>query len=688
MASPDRSKRKILKAKKTMPVSCRKQVEILNKARNVEALKTAAIENNISSGNQNSSTAVISSKCRHSENDASSLNSIKNSVCEPKNKEFSQNLLKPLEITDSETRLEYTEEQVVYPYEKPSKTVEFPRKLFIHEAKDSQNTTENHFECQASVTRSFFEHEEDCNLKSICHLSSVLSGIVQIPKSTKTNTLDDKRIDKIVSYLEANSSAELYDKKQSDILIFSSDDPFVPADKIPKLVNSVISSNCADDILKSEESYRNCLSSILSCENLDAKWLSSLDTDSNNSHNQKKRMFSENKENVKRVKTSEQINENISVALEKQTALLEQVRLFIRQEICSINYKLFDSKLRELTERIGKTQCKNKYEAIADNLFAKIAKLERRVKAVLLPQRHCVEPNMVSNNTACKVANSETMILDKNPESVNSPQERKTVKSEICNPSEKSSGKINWSLDYNEAVSESNDDVLLISVENPNLTTPVASNPTATGKITSGNSNNSADAKKRAMAIEKKKHDSVIDLTEEGLSDCNTESLVSTLESPMKAVSVSKETTPVSQNAAQVRESFEHLPPLPEPPPLLPELVDKIRDTLPPQKPELKVKRVLRPRGIALTWNITKINPKCAPVESYHLFLCHESPSNQLIWKKIGEIKALPLPMACTLSQFLASRKYYFTVQSKDIFGRYGPFCDIKSIPGFSENLT
>ncbi|KAI4531595.1 hypothetical protein MG293_018109 [Ovis ammon polii] len=568
MASPDRSKRKILKAKKTMPVSCRKQVEILNKSRNVEALKTAAIENNISSGNQNSSTDVISSKCRHSENDASSLNSIRNSVCEPKSKEFSQNLIKPLEIIDSEARLEYTEEQVVYPYEKPSKTVAFPGKLFIHEAKDSQNTYENHFECQASVTRSFFEHKEDCNLKSICHLSSVLSGIVQLPKSTKTNTLDDKRIDKIVSYLEANSSAELYDKKQSDILIFSSDDPFVPADKIPKLVNSVISSNCADDILKSEESYRTCLSSILSCENIDAKWLSSLGTDSNNSHNQKKRMFSENKENVKRVKTSEQINENISLALEKQTALLEQ----------------------------------------------------------LLKKRKLYNQN--------------------------------------------------------------NDDVLLISVESPNLTTPVTSNPVATGKITSGNSNNSADAENRAKAIEKKQHDSVIDLTKEVLSDCNTESPVSTLESPMKAVSVSKETTQVSQNAAQVLESFEHLPPLPEPPPPLPELVDKVRDTLPPQKPELKVKRVLRPRGIALTWNITKINPKCAPVESYHLFLCHENPSNKLIWKKIGEIKALPLPMACTLSQFLASSKYYFTVQSKDIFGRYGPFCDIKSIPGFSENLT
>ncbi|XP_007188473.1 activating transcription factor 7-interacting protein 2 isoform X2 [Balaenoptera acutorostrata] len=644
MASPDRSKRKILKAKKTMPPSCRKQAEILNKSKNVEALKTAAIGNNVSSGNQNSSTDVISSKCRHSENDASSLDSIRNSVCAPKSKVFSQNLIKPLEIVDSKTRLEYTEEQVVYPYEKPSKTVVSPRKLFTQDAKDSRNTSENHFECQASVTRSFFEHEEDGNLKSICSPSSVLSGVVQVSKSTITNTLDDKRIDKIVSYLEINSNSELHGKRQNNTLILSSDTSFVPVDKIPKLVNSVISSNCAADILKSEESCRTCHSSILSCESTDAKWLSSFDTDSNNSHNQKKRMFSENKENVKRVKTSEQINENISLALGKQTALLEQT---------------------------------------------KITKLQRRIKTVMLPQRNCVEPNMVSSNTACKVANSETMNLDKNPESVNSPQERKTsVNSEPSNPSEKASEKINLSREHNEAVSESNDDVMLISVEGPNLTTPITSDPTDTGKITSGNSNSSPDAETEAMAKEKKKLDSVIDLTNEGLSNCDTESPVSTLELPTKAISISKETTPVAQNAAQVLESFEHLPPLPEPPPLLPELVDKIRDTLPPQKPELRVKRVLRPRGIALTWNITKINPKCAPVESYHLFLCHENPNNKLIWKKIGEIKAFPLPMACTISKFLASNKYYFTVQSKDIFGRYGPFCDIKSVPGFSENLT
>ncbi|XP_022372693.1 activating transcription factor 7-interacting protein 2 isoform X2 [Enhydra lutris kenyoni] len=495
MASPDRSKRKILKAKKTMPASCRKQAEMLSKSKNAEALKTAN-GNNVSSGNQNSSTGVINSKCGHSENDASLLDSNKNSVCSEKSKASSQKVRKPLEIVDSGTRLEYTEEQVVCPYQKPSKTVESSKKLFTQKAKDSQNTSENDTECQTDVTKSCFEqHKEDCNLKSICCPSNVLSGMVQMPKTTVNNTLDDKRIDKIVSYLETNSNSESCDKRQRDIL--SSDTRFVSVDKIPKLVNSVLSSNCATDILKSEESRRTCHSNISNCESIDSTRLSALDADSNNSHNQKKRMFSENKESVKRVKTSEQINENICVALEKQTALLEQVKHLIRQEICSINYKLFDNKLKELTERIGKTQCRNKHEAIADELFAKISKLQRRIKAVLQSQKNCLEPNVLASNTACKAASSETMNLDKNSESVSSPDEGKnSVSSGPSNPSEAASEKVNLSRDHDEAVSESNnDDVMLISVESPNLTTPNTSNPTDTGKNTSGNSSTSPGAK-------------------------------------------------------------------------------------------------------------------------------------------------------------------------------------------------
>ncbi|XP_023584230.1 activating transcription factor 7-interacting protein 2 isoform X1 [Trichechus manatus latirostris] len=687
MASPDGSNRKILKAKKTMPPSCRKQVELLNKSKNVEALKTATIGNNVPSGNQNLSTGIIQSKCRHSENDASSLDSRKNSVCSQKIKVFPQNLIEPVEnIVNSETKLEYIDEEVVGPYQKPGRTIYSLKKLFIEEAKDSQNTSEKYFESQSNITRSIFElHIEDCDLKSIYCSPHVLNGIVQIPKYSVTSTLDDKGSEKMVSYLKTNSESESHDKNQNNNSL-NSDSYFVPVEKTPNLVNSVSSSKYAADVLKTEESSRTCHSSISDCGSTDSTWHSSLDIDSNNSHNLKKRMFSENKENVKRMKTSEQNNENISVALEKQRTLLEQVRHLIQQEICSINYRVFDDKLKELNERIGKTQCRNKHEAIADELFAKIAKLQRRIKTVLLSQRSCLEPNTLSSKVAYKAANSETLNLDKNQESVNSPDKRVTSANyEHSKPSEKGNEKVNLSLDRVELVSESNDDVMLISVESPNLTTSVTSNPTDVRKITSRNSSGSPDAE---MDVTKKKLDSVIDLTKEGLSNCNTESPVSSLESPSKAVLNSKETTPVAHIAAQVPESFEHLPPLPEPPPLLPELVDKIRDTLPPQKPELKVKRVLKPRGIALTWNITKINPKCAPVESYHLFLCHESPNNKLIWKKIGEIKALPLPMACTLSQFLSSNKYYFTVQSKDIFGRYGPFCDIKSIPGFSENLT
>nr|XP_021583330.1 activating transcription factor 7-interacting protein 2 isoform X2 [Ictidomys tridecemlineatus] len=681
MASPDRSKRKILKAKKTMPTSCRKQVEILNKSKNVEALRTAEFGSNVPSGSQNLSTGVITSKCKHSENVDSSLNSNKNSVFSQKSIVVPKNLVKPVEeIVDSKTRLDHIDEQVVCHYQKPRRTLDSPSKLFIQRAEDSQNTSETHLEYQTKVKGSFFELEDNYNLKPICCPPDVLSPVVQ-------NTLNDKRIDKMVSNLEANSNSESLDKRQNDILSLTSQ--FLPVEKTSCMVNLVNSSSCIANILKTEESSRTCHSSISYCESTDSKWQSLLDTDGNNSHNQKKRTLSENKENVKRMKTSEPINEDICVALEKQTAVLEQVRHLIRQEICSVNHKLFDKKLKELNERIGKMQCRNKHEATADELFAKIARLQRRIKTVLLSQRKGLEPNTLSSNIACKITNSETMNFGRNQESINNPNERVTsVNSESSNPLKKANENINLSPDCVEFVSESNnDDVMLISVESPNLTTPVTSNPTDIRKTASRNFNNSPNATPEVRSV-KKKLDFVIDLTKEALSNFNTEIPAPTQESPSKAALNSKEIIPVAENTAEGFDSFEHLPPLPEPPPLLPELVDKIQDTLPPQKPELKVKRVRRPMGIALTWNISEVDPRCAPVESYHLFLCHGNSANTLIWKKVGGIKAFPLPMACTLSQLLTSDKYYFTIQSKDIFGRYGPFSDIKSVPRFSTNHT
>nr|XP_045017224.1 activating transcription factor 7-interacting protein 2 [Jaculus jaculus] len=289
-----------------------------------------------------------------------------------------------------------------------------------------------------------------------------------------------------------------------------------------------------------------------------------------------------------------------------------------------------------------------------------------------------------------QTAPSNVKNLDKNQEAVNDPNKRVTpVNPNPLQPSEKTSQIINLSEDLVKFVSESNiDDVMVITVANPHLKNSVTSHPTEIRKTTPENFKNSPNAKFDGGVVEKKKLEFVIDLTREGLSTCNTENPAPVLMPPSKADLSPKAITPVAENGVEESGSFDHLPPLPEPPPILRELTDNVLDTLPPQKPELRVKQILRPWGIALTWNIPKINPRCAPVESYHLFLCYESSKDKLTWKKIGEIKALPLPMACTLSQFLTASKYYFTIQSKDIFGRYGPFCDIKCIPGFSENLT
>nr|XP_020849973.1 LOW QUALITY PROTEIN: activating transcription factor 7-interacting protein 1 [Phascolarctos cinereus] len=120
------------------------------------------------------------------------------------------------------------------------------------------------------------------------------------------------------------------------------------------------------------------------------------------------------------------------------------------------------------------------------------------------------------------------------------------------------------------------------------------------------------------------------------------------------------------------------LPEAPQPQRLPPEAAST---SLPQRKPHLKLARVQSQNGIVLSWSVLEVDRSCASVDSYHLYAYHEDPSATMPsqWKKIGEVKALPLPMACTLTQFVSGSKYYFAVRAKDIYGRFGPFCDPQS---------
>ncbi|XP_064842482.1 activating transcription factor 7-interacting protein 1-like isoform X2 [Oncorhynchus masou masou] len=122
------------------------------------------------------------------------------------------------------------------------------------------------------------------------------------------------------------------------------------------------------------------------------------------------------------------------------------------------------------------------------------------------------------------------------------------------------------------------------------------------------------------------------------------------------------------------------LPPLPVPPQTI-SLPLEAASTSPPQQPLLKITRVPSQNdGIVLSWSVIEVDRSCAAVDSYHLYAYHQDhsgPSTQpLLWKKIGEVKALALPMACTLTQFVSGSKYYFAVRARDVFGRFGPFCE------------
>ncbi|KAK4026275.1 hypothetical protein OUZ56_015284 [Daphnia magna] len=95
-------------------------------------------------------------------------------------------------------------------------------------------------------------------------------------------------------------------------------------------------------------------------------------------------------------------------------------------------------------------------------------------------------------------------------------------------------------------------------------------------------------------------------------------------------------------------------------------------------RPTLDIKRVAN--GIVLSWNMHGNLSNHADIASYQLFAYQEGTDpptvNGSVWKRVGDVKALPLPMACTLTQFLEGHRYHFAVRAMDVHGRAGPYSE------------
>ncbi|CAL1536883.1 unnamed protein product [Lymnaea stagnalis] len=99
-----------------------------------------------------------------------------------------------------------------------------------------------------------------------------------------------------------------------------------------------------------------------------------------------------------------------------------------------------------------------------------------------------------------------------------------------------------------------------------------------------------------------------------------------------------------------------------------------------PPKPVLRISQVSQ--GIVLSWNMPSLDDS-EKIASYQLFAYQETETSipkSTLWKKVGDVKALPLPMACTLTQFQQGNKYHFAVRAVDQYGRCGLYSDSSSI--------
>ncbi|XP_016344010.1 activating transcription factor 7-interacting protein 2 isoform X1 [Sinocyclocheilus anshuiensis] len=321
-----------------------------------------------------------------------------------------------------------------------------------------------------------------------------------------------------------------------------------------------------------------------------------------------------------------------------------------------------DYKMKNLMERIGEVNGEPRYDARIKNLDAHVRKIKRRGDAVFAYIRKFRSLGISQSQSPPSVSPPPVQ-----PQRCISPAEPKT---------DISRSSVNGGcFSDNASVSSADNDCEMTTLRRPK--------------------------KGFWQSLEKRSKNQVVDLTEDRAARLNEESLVTQPSDQKSEPSKREQSNPSStppiaikeekqnvteedrvSSSVQLEEEDWHskLHPFPETP--FPKELPVVAATYNlPQKPVVKLARIGSAQELGIAWTVDQKDPHVAEMNCYYIYVSHEHKSGTFSgWKCLGEIKAMPLPMACKVSDCKGDKRLCFIVVGKDIFGRYGTYSDIRTV--------